>query len=272
MRIQKLHYTKLNQTNNLQNNNNQNSKTQNNMSSEVNFTALKKTALFGVALFASFVLGFIVRKCTDTSKNVKQKTENIQKIQKDAKNKFVDAHLNIDKKNLAIQLEQDNKGINNAFKSMNMKTDLLKREGVYECFMNNEIRVPYNTSDEIVKLQIINDIKRVKEQYKNANANEILGKEDFKMIPFDEAEGKKWAELPEIIASVSDNTGDSVVNASGEKYKAIADEALEQAGNNPFVVKTQIQKMKNLKQVKHFKTFAIHDKVIIIKYFIKNCY
>lgn len=276
MRIQKLHYAKLNQNQSIQNNNKQNSKTYNNVSSDVNFTRaiMPKKVFLWTATSAVFVGTFFLGKFFGDNANkdkIKTQTENIQQIQENAKNEFVDAHLNIDKKNLSEQLERDNKGINNAFKSMNMKTDLLKGESVYECFMNNEIKVPYNTSDKIVNSQIINDINRVKEQYKNANANEILGKEDLKMIPFSEAEGKKLAKLPKIIANVSlDNTGDSIVDVLGEKYKAIADKALKQAKNNPFVVKIQTQKMKNLKQVKHSKTFAIPKKIINIKYYIKN--
>lgn len=282
MQIQKLHYTKLNQPQKLQSNNKQNSKTQNNIPSDMTFTGLVtlknvlKVTVGAAILTATFGLGRLVSKMTKDKDKIKPQIENIQQMQEDAKKEFVESNLNIDKKNLAIQLEHDNKGINNAFKAINQKTDSLKKEGIYECFMSNEIKVPYNTSDEVIKSKIINDINRVKEQYKNSDASDLLSKENFKMIPFDEAEGKRWANLPKIIGSVFDITGDSVMNVSDKKYKNIADKALEQARNNSYITKMQIQKMKKLVQMKKLeqirnpKTFDIHEKVIRIVYRVKN--
>lgn len=276
MQIQKLHYTKLNQPQKLQNNNKQNSKTKNNISSDMTFTGfvtpkkvLKVTA-WAAILAATFGLGRLVSKMTKDKDKIKPQIENIQQIQEDAKKEFVESNLNIDKKNLAIQLERDNKGINNAFKAMNQKTELLEGEGVYECFMSNEIKEPYNTSDEVIKFKITNDINTVKENCKNSDASDLLSKDNFKMIPFDEVEGKRWAKLPKIIASVSDNTGDSILNVLGEKYKAIADKALKQARNNPFMVRVQIRKMKKPNQIYQPKTFAIPKKIYKIKYYVKN--
>lgn len=273
MQIQKLHYTKLNQPQKLQNNNKHNSKTQNNVPNDVSFKAVNKGTLLVPAFLVSFFFGFLTQGCKDSPK-----TENIHKMQEDAKKEFVDSLLSIDKKNLAIQFKKDGKVINNAFESMNKKTELLEEEGVYECFMSNEIKVPYNTSDEVIKSKIINDINKVKKQFKNSDASDLLGQDVMKRLPFDEAEGKRWAELPEIIGKISfDDTEakDSIMNIFSKEYKAIADKAFKQARNNSYITKMQIQKMKKLvqmkklEQIKNPKTFDISSRVIKIKYLVK---